>query len=76
MTRGRKKTAGAEFLPKRKKDFKLSERLVREFERLAPSGKQTAIVERLISAWVVEQKERIQHAEMRRAYAKEGRRVR
>ena len=57
---------------KKKKDFKLSAQIVEQFERLAPSGKQTAIVEQLISQWVMERQreERSQH--IRSAYERSG----
>lgn len=57
---------------KRKKDFKLREDIVCEFEKYAPSGKQTAIVERLISNWVLEQKRKEQNLKIRKAYEKEN----
>lgn len=60
-------------MPKRvkKKDFKLSESLVGEFEQLAPSGKQTAIVEQLISEWVSREKAKRRDIEIRQAYGRE-----
>ena len=63
--------ANRDFTKKRKKDFKLSEELVIEFESLAPSGKQTAIVEELISQWVVEQKRKVTASAVERAYKNE-----
>ena len=65
------KNANRDFTKKRKKDFKLSEELVVEFERLAPSGKQTAIVEELISQWVSEQKRQVTASAVERAYKSE-----
>ena len=59
-------------IPKRKKDFKLREDIVREFEHYAPSGKQTAIVEQLISEWVLEQKRRECHEAVQKAYGRDG----
>ena len=59
---------------KKKKDFKLSERIVTEFERLAPSGKQTAIVEQLISDWVKERKKEACAEQVRGAYLREAKR--
>ena len=53
---------------KRKKDFKLKEELVVEFEQYAPSGKQTAIVEMLIADWVEKQKQARQQESIRKAY--------
>ena len=61
-----------QFGPKRKKDFKLSEEIVREFELYAPSGKQTAIVETLIAEWITAQKRQERAADIRRAYEREG----
>ena len=58
-------------IPKRKKDFKLREDIVREFERYAPSGKQTAIVEQLLAEWVTEQKRKECHLAVQRAYGRE-----
>lgn len=58
-------------IPKKKKDFKLREDIVREFEAYAPSGKQTAIVEQLIVEWIKEQKRRECTAAVRRAYDRE-----
>jgi len=56
---------------KKKKDFKLSEEIVVEFERLAPSGKQTAIVEQLIADWVAEQQQLEQKEAVRGAYLRD-----
>ena len=56
---------------KKKKDFKLPKELVVEFEKYAPSGKQTAIVEQLIADWVTKQKFEADKKAMARAYAKE-----
>ena len=53
---------------KKKKDFKLNEQLVLEFEKYAPSGKQTVIVESLIREWVLEQRRIEQEISMRKAY--------
>lgn len=53
---------------KRKKDFKLSENVVVEFERYAPSGQQTSIVETLMVGWIEEQRRRERAEEVRRAY--------
>jgi len=58
--------------PKKKKDFKLSEEIVLEFERLAPGGKQTAIVEDLIAGWIREQKRKERTASAIRAYEKDA----
>jgi len=55
---------------KKKKDFKLREDIVREFEYYAPSGKQTAIVERLIEEWVSKQQAKVRDSEMRKAYGR------
>lgn len=57
--------------PRKKKDFKLRESIVLEFERRAPSGKQTAIVEELLVRWVNEQRLNEQEQGIRRAYQKE-----
>jgi hypothetical protein len=65
------KSKAKHLLPKRKKDFKLREDIVAEFERYAPSGKQTAIVEHLIASWVLAQKLNTQRQEMRRVYDRE-----
>jgi len=59
---------------KKKKDFKLSEQIVAEFERLAPSGKQTAIVEQLISDWVKERKREACAEKVKSAYLRESKR--
>ena len=53
---------------KKKKDFKLSAEIVEQFERLAPSGKQTAIVEQLIGQWVMERQREERAQNIRRAY--------
>ena len=58
-------------IPKRKKDFKLREDIVAEFERYAPSGKQTAIVEQLLAQWVQEQKRRECQLAVEKAYSRE-----
>lgn len=58
--------------PKKKKDFKLREEIVVEFERYAPRGKQTAIVEELIKGWITEQKQRERAEAMRRAYERDA----
>ena len=55
-------------IPKRKKDFKIREDIVSDFERLAPSGKQTAIVEQLIAEWVANEKRKVGEEDMRKAY--------
>lgn len=60
-----------EFKSKKKKDFKLSEEIVVEFERLAPSGKQTAIVEELIAGWIRDQKKSERAEKMRLVYERE-----
>lgn len=57
--------------PRKKKDFKLRESVVLEFERRAPNGKQTAIVEELLVRWVNEQRFSEQEKGIRRAYEKE-----
>lgn len=58
-------------IPKRKKDFKLREDIVREFEHYAPSGKQTAIVEQLLTEWVLAQKRKECHRAVEKAYGRE-----
>ena len=55
-------------IAKKKKDFKLREDIVLEFERLAPSGKQTAIIESLMSEWVVEQKRKERVERLKKSY--------
>lgn len=55
-------------VPRRKKDFKLREEIVLEFEKYAPARQQTAIVEQLITDWVAEQKYEEQASAVRRAY--------
>ena len=57
---------------KRKKDFKIHEGLAVEFEKYAPSGKQTQIVEQLISEWVNKQRIAEQEGLVRKAYEKLG----
>lgn len=58
-------------ISKKKKDFKLREDIVIEFEKYAPSGKQTAIVEQLIADWVLKQKHAEQQVKIRKAYEKD-----
>lgn len=58
---------------KKKKDFKLREDIVVEFERLAPGGKQTAIVEELIAGWVNDQKKKERASAVEKAYSRENR---
>jgi len=55
---------------KKKKDFKLSTQIVTEFEKFAPSRKQTSIVEELIGNWVYQQKKKEQAASLRKTYEK------
>lgn len=55
-------------IQKKKKDFKIREDIVTEFENLAPSGKQTAIVETLISNWISEQKKKQRVVEIKLGY--------
>jgi hypothetical protein len=55
-------------IQKKKKDFKIREDIVSEFESLAPSGKQTAIVETLISNWISEQKKKQIAVEIKLGY--------
>lgn len=57
---------------RRKKDFRFRNDLLREFESLAPSGRQTAIVESLLENWVREQKRAKEFAQMKDAYAREA----
>ncbi len=57
---------------KRKKDFKLREEIVVEFERYAPRGKQTAIVEGLIKDWIEQQKQQECADAMRKAYERDS----
>jgi hypothetical protein len=56
---------------RKKKDFKLRVEIAEAFERLAPDGRQTAIVEELILNWVKEQRQRRVEDEMRSAYERE-----
>jgi len=58
-------------IKKKKKDFKLREDIVIEFEKLAPSGKQTLIVENLIGQWVANQKRQKTLQQVQTAYQKE-----
>ncbi len=55
---------------KKKKDFKLSTKIVTEFEKLAPSGKQTAIVESLIGDWIAAQRRRDVSQQIALAYSR------
>ncbi len=57
---------------KKKKDFKIRQNLVLEFEKLAPSGKQTAIVENLIAGWIREQKRTLTAVQVKKAYDKQS----
>ena len=59
---------------KKKKDFKIRENLVIEFERLAPSGKQTTIIENLIAGWIAEQRREVTKSQIRKAYERRARR--
>ena len=56
---------------KKKKDFKLREDIVLEFEALAPGGKQTQIVESLIADWVAEQKRKQRRTSVAKAYQRD-----
>lgn len=56
--------------PKRKKDFRLREDIVQQFEQLAPGGKQTAIVESLICGWIMAQKRASTEERIRDSYRK------
>jgi hypothetical protein len=55
-------------LKKKKKDFKIRLDIITEFEKMAPSGKQTTIVEQLIARWIAEQKTIQLKEKTRRAY--------
>ncbi len=56
---------------KKKKDFKLREEIVLEFERFAPSRKQTEIVEQLLQQWIEEKKNAESQAAIQRAYERD-----
>ena len=58
---------------KRKKDFKLRQDILADFEKYAPAGRQTAVIEQLLAAWVARQKTAEQDEQMRRIYAKQRR---
>ena len=60
---------------KKKKDFKLREDIVLEFEKYALPRKQTAIVEQLLLRWVNERKNSERAAQIQRAYEKDSART-